>query len=302
MATPRLRRFFLRQIYVPQDRSMRSEAKVAALAASMKEIGLKTPISIQMRDNVDIPGEGMTDAVPVLVAGLTRFRAAESLDWKEIDAFVIDGDEDDATLWECDENLVRTDLTATEEKDFLLRRADAWERKRRQQEEAAKTGGPTLATSLKDGRRGGPQHRKAFAADTQAKTGKPKSTINRALSRASVAPDVSDAIKGTDLDTGVALDTLKALPVEQQREVVAHAKAHDTTIPKAARELAEATAEEGFTVEDSERWRNQWARLKAAWDAAETPVRDVLMAYTRHEGAKDSLYYEYLFPKKKRAA
>lgn len=248
MAAPRLRSFFLDQIYVPEGRTLRDQAKVAALASSMKDIGLKTPISVQMRDHVMIDGED-TVGVPVLVAGLTRFRAAESLAWKEIDAFVIEGDETDAELWECDENLARTDLTATEEAEYLARRKAAWTRK---QESGANH--PTLTG----------RGNKAFARETAEKTGLDKRNINKAISRAErVAPDVRADIKGTPLDKGVYLDSIKNLPAEEQRARVAH----DLASPKKRVIAADPD-------NDTEVLEKQVAALMAAWNKASRAARE----------------------------
>ena len=50
----------------------------------MKEIGLKTPISVRIVEQMDIPGVGEVGGVAVVVAGAHRLAAAKLLGWDEI--------------------------------------------------------------------------------------------------------------------------------------------------------------------------------------------------------------------------
>ena len=177
-------------------------AKVKQLAESMAAIGLQQPVTVWM------PTDGNLE----LVAGAHRVKAACDLGWKWIDCIFADDMTDiDRQLWEIDENLMRAELSATEHADHVTRRKELWG-------DRGKTGGQSLATSLSDGRAAGPQHQKGFAADTAEKTGMSKSAINLALSRAKAIPeDVRAQIKGTKLDTGVYLDSLKGMDPEDQR-------------------------------------------------------------------------------------
>src|SRR5262249_32275699 len=88
---------------VAGDRRGCEPEAVSKLAESMSAIGLKTPITIREvnRDRTD----AITGAS--LIAGAHRLEAARSLGWSEIDAFVLDGDEVEARLWEIAENLHR---------------------------------------------------------------------------------------------------------------------------------------------------------------------------------------------------
>lgn len=69
--------------------------------------------------------------------------------------------------------------------DHLARREVLWRKK---------TGGKTVSTCLSDGRKAGPQHERAFAADTAARTGVDKRTVNRALA---LGDDVQVALGGS---------------------------------------------------------------------------------------------------------
>jgi hypothetical protein len=145
--------------------------KVAALAESMKLIGLQNPISVYLDEEDQAH----------LVAGLHRLEAARSLGWDFIDAVVLDHlSPIDRELWEIDENLARAELTADEKREHLKRRKALWEQRQIAENE---TGGTSRPTSLSDGRRAGPQHQKNFAADTAASTGLSKRQINRLLAK-----------------------------------------------------------------------------------------------------------------------
>lgn len=74
-----------------------------------------------------------------------------------------------ASAWEIDENLMRSELTPAQEADCMARRKALWK---------AKNSGASCAT-IRD-RPGMPA---GFAADTATKTGRDKSTVNRAASR-----------------------------------------------------------------------------------------------------------------------
>jgi hypothetical protein len=82
--------------------------KVKTIAASMSKIGLRTPITVRRIK------KGLGTTVLVLVAGGYRLAAAESLGWKDIDAFVMEGNETDARMWQLIENVHRAELTALE--------------------------------------------------------------------------------------------------------------------------------------------------------------------------------------------
>jgi len=86
----------LHAVTVPDNRRRKS-GPVSVIAESMKRLGLINPITL-------------TEDL-VLVSGLHRFEAAQSLGWERIDARIIDAD---ARLVEIDENLCRNELTALE--------------------------------------------------------------------------------------------------------------------------------------------------------------------------------------------
>lgn len=96
---------------VDRRRDVRN-SEVERLAASLGEIGLRTPISV--RYFADRRGASGTEDSYVLVTGAHRLAAAKLLGWSEIECFVVDCDEIDAQLWEIAENLHRAELTTLE--------------------------------------------------------------------------------------------------------------------------------------------------------------------------------------------
>lgn len=100
-----------------------SEDAVQRLATSMREIGLKQPISVRVVDEMEIEGE-LTSGVPLLVAGAHRLAAAKTLAWSHIDCIEVEDDPISAELWEIAENLHRCDLTKDQRDKHIRRYAE----------------------------------------------------------------------------------------------------------------------------------------------------------------------------------
>ena len=141
--------------------------KVMQIAESMKSIGLINPVCVKYSDD---------GGTCTLVAGAHRLAAAKHLGWDSIDTVEIVGGDLTAQLAEIDENLCRSELTPTQEAEHLSRRKDVWDAMRSVVSEES---GATCTTLPGTGR-GNTQ----FASETAAVTGKDKSTINRAIRRA----------------------------------------------------------------------------------------------------------------------
>jgi hypothetical protein len=84
---------------------------VASLAESIREIGLRTPITVRM-----------VNGKPHLVTGEHRVAAMKANREDHIDAVIFDN-ERDARIWAIDENLQRADLTALERSQHITARA-----------------------------------------------------------------------------------------------------------------------------------------------------------------------------------
>lgn len=236
-------RLLMSEVY-PNDhgRSVQQNI-VSALAESLRDIGLKTPISVRkvlkVADGRDI------DAYQI-VAGHHRYEAALKLNWKEIDAFVVTDSDIDSQLWEIDENLIRAELTPAQEAEHMARRKVLW---------ASKTSVATCNTSGRISRH------KEFATATAESTGVNRSTVHRATSRGEkIAPDVLRDVQGTKLDTGASLDKLAKLPIREQRKAVSQVRLPDEPL------------------NEFEAIQKQIAALMAAWNKAATEAREQFLA------------------------
>lgn len=108
-------------IYVGERLRKAAPDRVRALADSIRDIGLMTPISIRIVEGpIKIDGEDTWD-VPVLVAGLHRLEAVKLLGWTKIECFELSADDIDAQLWEIAENLHRADLSALERDEHVAK-------------------------------------------------------------------------------------------------------------------------------------------------------------------------------------
>lgn len=148
---------------------------VERIAASMQEIGLRTPISVRYYfERPDLlPDANSTDAL-LLLTGAHRLAAAKKLGWQQIECIVhYDGDEVDAQLWEIAENLHRAELTKAQRDEHIRRYAELLA--------AKKTGDANCVGSLSDGRTAGPQHQPGVASQVAAEIGLSKDTVRRAL-------------------------------------------------------------------------------------------------------------------------
>jgi ParB-like chromosome segregation protein Spo0J len=185
-------------------RDVNSE-RVASLAESIRAVGLLNPIAVYSPD----------DATLDLVAGAHRLAAIKSLGWEHVDVVMFTADQLHAQLAEIDENLMRSELTATQQAEHLQRRKEIWEA----MQEAESAGGATCTTGRNtDGTFGDGQ--KQFAAETAAATGVNKSTVTRATRRArDVCQEARDLIRGTKLDTGTFLDRLAKAGVSPKEQV-----------------------------------------------------------------------------------
>lgn len=220
--------------------------RVNSIADSIKAIGLQQPITLWAEP----------DGPFILVAGAHRLVAARSLGWEEIDAVFTEADDVDRQIWEIDENLMRAELTATQQAEHLAKRKELWEQR--------VTGGTSCPTSLKDGRGGGAQHQKQFAAETADATGVDKRTVNRAVARAQAVPeDVRDLISGTRLDTGVYLDHIKGLDHQSQPRKV----------QQDLRRISESKPPKPLEPPKEDPDAEQFEALKRAWNKASSEAR-----------------------------
>lgn len=248
-----LERIILDHVDTPPRLRAVDADRVTRLAESIKAIGLQTPITVWSKPD---------DAFQ-LVAGAHRLEAARSLGWEWIDAFFMSGDEIDRQLWEIDENLMRSELTPTEQAEHLAKRKELWEARENQVEQLVP---PEI------GYQKPPPQQRQFAADTAEATGTSRQQINRAVSRAEkVCDEARDIIRGTKLDTGVFLDKLKSVEPDFQ---VDFAKRHLARIerPPASPKMAPDPDNDLIVKE------RQVNALMLAWNKAGREAREEFMA------------------------
>jgi len=198
----------LKPIIIPTRLRVVKPGAVDAMAKSFEELGQHTPIIVRRNQE---------ETAWVLVVGLTRWRAADKLGWTTIRAIAVECSDDEATLLEIEENLVRADLTKAERTENLRLRKEIWKRQQ------AETGGTSVSHQpLKDGRKAGPQHQKGFAAEMAAKTGKSKRTINRNLAgiKAKPKPRKAKSEKVKDLVVSVEEPQRKISEARQMVEAI----------------------------------------------------------------------------------
>ncbi|HEV3160092.1 MAG TPA: ParB/RepB/Spo0J family partition protein [Xanthobacteraceae bacterium] len=102
------REIFVDSITIAGKRRPLDEVKVRAMAASMEQIGLQTPITLRKEKKKLI-----------LVAGYLRLAAAKRLGWDAILCVTLCGNKTDARLWQIMENLYRDELTVLERAEHV---------------------------------------------------------------------------------------------------------------------------------------------------------------------------------------
>lgn len=205
-------------ITVNDDRRALDAEKVTGLAASIAEIGLLNPITI----NADYS----------LIAGLHRLEAHKQLGLAYIEANILNLDPVDAELAEIDENLIRNELTVLARSELLVRRKAVYEKKH-----------PESCKPL-----GGRPQKNAeiistFADDTAAKTGVTARTIRQEVQIAEdIADDVREALSKTDVaDRKTDLLKLAKQDEEDQREIASLIiEGEAKTVPQAIKIIRDA--------------------------------------------------------------
>ena len=233
-------------------------AQVKALAESIKEVGLINPITVYPRD---IIRNGQTVEGYGLVAGAHRLEACKSLGWSEVPVVVVDLDDNDRIIAECDENLCGSRLSPAEKAEFTAARKKAYLAKH-----------PETAAGVAGGkaRQGSADDNLSFADDQSSKTGEDKRTVQRNAERGEkVTPAALAMVKGTKLDTGDYLDRLKKIKPENQcakvqQDLVALRKPK----PKSAAPHA-PDPEDDYSVRE-----RQVSALMNAWNKAGKEARE----------------------------
>ncbi len=220
--------------------------RVASLAASIAEIGLRTPVTVTVGNDAD--GE----VIYRLVAGAHRLEAMKASGQDYIDAFVMDGDEDDAALWEIDENFARAELSDAQRAEHHVRREEILKRK------GLVSAGPGQPKKNSDKLSG-------YSAQAAASLGVDERTVRRDLRRGkNIAPEIMAKVAGSRLDKGVVLDELASTPRDQQPAKLSEI---------ASRGLVSRVRTADDPLNDLEATERQLAALMAAWNRAGADAR-----------------------------
>lgn len=222
----------------------------ALLAASMAESGQQTPIHV---------GPADADGVHALIAGGHRYAAAELAGLPALNAMVFRGDALAAQLLEIDENLMRRGLSEMDRAVFLARRKEIYEALHPET-------GMGKAAKGKERQNVVLFQAPAFSEDVAEKVGLSRRSIERAIARARIEPDLRDLLAATRwADHGATLDGLVRLTPESRRAAVLALVRSDAPAANLAAAVAEATgAREGQRNENDE----QLARLQTGWRKA----------------------------------
>lgn len=217
-----------------------SEEQIARIAGSMKEIGMRNPITVEL-----VADRGEMSLFQ-LRAGYTRLLAAKRLGWATVPVNVQEFEsEEQAELWEIDENLMRGELSPAEQAMHLARRKEIFEL----------MGGKIVPTL-------GGEQRVGFAQDTSKRTGETKRSINEKVARGEALRDCLKDVVGTSLDKGTELDALARMPPEGRRAIITAAR-HGAPV-SAIRQIRS----------DHDVLQDQKDGLMRAWNRAVPEVRE----------------------------
>jgi hypothetical protein len=202
------------RIIVARNAPPLDEATVNALVESMGRVGLINPVTVWRP----------TGVMPELIAGHHRLEAARRLQWEQIDAYVIEGNDHDqqaavgAEIRGIDENLIRRTLSDAERASMIARRKELYEIQHPETKKGAIGNGREKVRQIGDSTSA------RFTKEVAKATGKSERAIQRDATRAKAIPRLPELV-GTSLDKGVELDALARLDPEKQEEMINNATA-----------------------------------------------------------------------------
>ncbi len=234
---------------------------VAMLADSMSAIGLQAPIVVRAD-----PGDR---GALILVAGSHRLAAARRLGWSRIDALVAAGDDDELSLVEIDENLVRAELRPLERALFLVARREIHRRMHPGHRPAARETCANIAPV-------------SFGAEAERLTGLSRRGVYRALEIGEgLHPPLADALAETPVAAREGdLHRISRKGVGEQKRLLAALR--DAGEPP--RTLAELERGRARRPGGPVAAKARMAALKRAWRAAGPAERAAFLAWTERVG------------------
>ena len=239
-------------IAIPEKYRSINEKALEALAHSMHQIGLRTPISVR------VVNEGFR-----LVAGRHRLEAARKLGWKRIDAIVMRGHKFDRQIWHNAENLDRADLTVLERAEAVAQRAKDVAKKAKKAAQDAHPGGRQ-------------PHDKGVSKAAKA-IGVSRDDVRRSKMIAAISSAAKEAAKNAGLDNETAL--LKV--AKEQTPDAQIRKVRDLAKPKGTlkRDFSDKAQKQ---LDRLERTFAEARDHRRAWKGAGKPARDRFIARIRN--------------------
>jgi ParB family chromosome partitioning protein len=182
------------KIVIGKRRRALDPVKVDDLAASIRRVGLRHPITVTPMFEGDVEagfrrGKKVYADQMRLVAGLHRLEAVKKLGWRTIPVSVIPHRYPlHCELWEIDENLARAELTELERGEHLADRKAIYEQLHPETKAGA---AQALGMNRALGNDVSDKLAPTFTADTAAKTGLSQRAIERAIHRAeNITPEI----------------------------------------------------------------------------------------------------------------
>ena len=185
-------------IVVPKRKRGLDDEKVLQLAASIEELGLINHITLRSGN--------------ILMAGLHRLKACDTLGWEEIDAVMFEELSDlEAEKIEIDENFQRFELTKLQESQQALRRREIWEEEHGPITRRPRSSMETLVEV----------NNVSFNEMICRLLGKSRVSADRIISIArDLDREVQETIEGLPIcDNRAELKRLAKLPVDEQKKV-----------------------------------------------------------------------------------
>jgi ParB-like chromosome segregation protein Spo0J len=218
--------------------------KLRVIADSMAKIDLKIPITVRATK------EGFE-----LVTGRHRLEAAKSLDWTEIDAFVMGGGKTERRLWTIAENLHRAGLTALQRAEFV----EEWEKLIKKRAEVGEVG-----------QSGGRQPKDKGLSKVAMQLGTTREDIRRSRAVASMSAKAKKAakVRGIAKNQSALLEVAKEPTAEAQVE-----KVYELAKRKRAGKR-KLSPDELKQLKRLKRTFDGAHEFKSAWIAASELVRD----------------------------
>lgn len=240
-------------------------ATVKALAASITEIGLLSPIRVRWSGE---GANGIAGKRYEVLAGNHRLQACLMLGLDEIPCIIVDDDDLHAELAMIDENLCRAELSPADRAEQTARRKAIYEALHPETKQHV---AGAHASNAAQGNAAAKLAVASFTSSTSGATGKSERAVQRDAERGErVCASALALVRGTFLDTGAYLDKLKALAIDEQVDCVTRDLAKGKPKPAAkstpARDLP--IIKDADDVED-----DQKRALLNAWNKASEGVR-----------------------------